>query len=556
MAITAGTTVETFSGTAGTSHTINLPTYSADDVVCIDISANPDGTGTRGTLTIPTGWTSVATPTEHGAASTGELACILKVMTGSEGSTLGLTYDNAVMVQSVATPYTGVDTSTPQDATAPAMGTGTSGNAVSPSITTVTDGALVRHAVNVDGTGTVSAVPSGDTQRGTLASNNPPSNGQNTGSGDNIQTTAGASGTATWTNGSEEWVAATYAIRPITISNEIDGITYDEAGSALGSCTVTLWKDNGDDTITYYDRVTSNASTGAFTFSAIPSADASFFIVATKADTPDVVDVSERTIQPAVSYSGTVDLYLRSQVDKSETAGDGDMRLRSQADKESTGTEVLATTDALILTENAATVNAALNVSANTDALTLSTLTATVNAATNVQVATDSLSLTEQPATVNAATNVQAGLDVLTLTEQPASVNAETNVLAGLDSLTLTEQPATITISAGIVASTDVLVLTEFAATVNAANNIQINLDALTLTEYQAGVQLSAGTNVLAGVDVLNLVALKASIAVGGVGDYGVVSHGTGVTLGRSVNHMHGVGGPYVSTPLGPENET
>jgi len=52
---------------------------------------------------------------------------------------------------------------------------------------------------------------------------------------------------------------------------------------------------------------------------------------------PARADVSERTITPQEAYSGTVDLYLRSQVDKSETAGDGDLRLRSQASKVSTG---------------------------------------------------------------------------------------------------------------------------------------------------------------------------------------------------------------------------
>lgn len=38
--------------------------------------------------------------------------------------------------------------------------------------------------------------------------------------------------------------------------------------------------------------------------------------------------------------------------------------------------------------------------------------------------------------------------------------------------------------------------------------------------------------------------------------DYGVVSQGTGVTLGRGMTHMDSVGFLNVSTPLVPENET
>lgn len=38
--------------------------------------------------------------------------------------------------------------------------------------------------------------------------------------------------------------------------------------------------------------------------------------------------------------------------------------------------------------------------------------------------------------------------------------------------------------------------------------------------------------------------------------DHGVVSQGSGVTLGANMTHMNGVGFTNVSTPLVPENET
>lgn len=134
-------------------------------------------------------------------------------MQAGDGTTLALTYNNSVMVQSFADTLTGVDVSQIVDTTAPTPSTGNSSTATNPSITTTTDGALVRRFVNVDGNASDLAYPTTGTQRG-LATNNPPSNGQNVGVVDDIQATAGASGTKAWSHTSEEWVAATYAIRP------------------------------------------------------------------------------------------------------------------------------------------------------------------------------------------------------------------------------------------------------------------------------------------------------------------------------------------------------
>ena len=61
--------------------------------------------------------------------------------------------------------------------------------------------------------------------------------------------------------------------------------------------------------------------------------------------------------------------------------------------------------------------------------------------------------------------------------------------------------------------------------------------------------------------DRQHLLDCYSGIAFGGAApvtppDYGVVSQGTGVTLGQSMTHMDGVGFTNVSTPLVPENET
>jgi len=237
--ITNKTTVETFSGTEGTGHTINLPSAVTNDVrVCV-IAGNPDGTGTLGTMTIPTGWTEIGTQTETGAASTGMLTIIYRIFQGGDASTLGLTYNNPVMVSSICTTYSGVDTDNPIDQTTPAFATGT-GNCVSPTITTQTDNAWVGRACLNDGAPAGfgdTSIPTGTTLRGTEV-HNPPSNGQNIGFADEIQITSGSAGTATWSNGaSEEYVAATFALRevqqetPTTPTN----ITCDE-----GNCNNTF----------------------------------------------------------------------------------------------------------------------------------------------------------------------------------------------------------------------------------------------------------------------------------------------------------------------------
>lgn len=243
MAITRRTSngvIETFSGTAGTGHTINLSDAAIGDVRTCEISGNPDGTGAVGSLTLPTGWNWVGTQTETGAASTGMLSVIYRVVQSGDtltSATLSLTYNNSVMVQSTAETWEGVDTTTPLDQTVPAYATGSS-PPVSPSITTQTDGALLICAAQVDGAPTWGDgdIPSGFTLNGT-ASNNPPSNGQNHGSAYLIQATAGASGTKSWTNGgTEEYVAMTYALRPTTAG--IDTVT-DPFDFDTSSVTIT-----------------------------------------------------------------------------------------------------------------------------------------------------------------------------------------------------------------------------------------------------------------------------------------------------------------------------
>ena len=226
-AITVGNTVETPGSTATTgTQTMNLPTDAgAGDLrVCI-VAGNADGTtpaaGTY-TMTIPSGWTQIGTQTDTGAASSGILTIIYRFWQSGDGNTVGIDYGGAsVWAASICTTYEGVDSGTPLDQTTPSFATGT-GNAVSPTITTQTDGAYVIRAALQDGAPgwTDASIPASTTLLGTIVQN-PPSNGQNVGGAYAEQVSAGSAGTATWSNGgTEEYVAATFALRPATGSSD------------------------------------------------------------------------------------------------------------------------------------------------------------------------------------------------------------------------------------------------------------------------------------------------------------------------------------------------
>lgn len=87
------------------------------------------------------------------------------------------------------------------------------------------------------------------------------------------------------------------------------------------------------------------------------------------------------------------------------------------------------------------------NVNANTDALTLTEQAATVSLDREIVAGTDALTLTERTATITAPvnTNVLAGTAGLSLTTFGASVGAGTTVAAAVAALTLSVHAATIT---------------------------------------------------------------------------------------------------------------
>ena len=78
----------------------------------------------------------------------------------------------------------------------------------------------------------------------------------------------------------------------------ISGTSYDNSGDPLGSCKCFLFKDNGDNTLSFIDHVVSNAVTGAYSFSGIGDMDPSYLVYFVKDDTPHVFDVTGRNVRP------------------------------------------------------------------------------------------------------------------------------------------------------------------------------------------------------------------------------------------------------------------
>jgi len=323
--ITPGSTVETFSGTAGTGHTMNLPSASVDDVIFCAIAGNPDGTGTVPNITAVSGFTEAGTQTNTGAASDGMLSGWYRVVQGGDASSRSVTFSQTGMMASVCTAYTGVDTSQVLDVTVPTFDT-TENPPTSPAITTVSDGARIITATLVDGVPGFgdSDIPAATTLRGTIV-NNPPSNGQNLGMAD--LDAAGAKGSWNWGAGAEEGVSFTVVLRPAVpgtavlgtdIQVEEDGfykvsysVLYDSAGQGRTSAFSTIqtdtsgsFQDSEYGRSLVYVRDATNIDLGALSGSAIFDLNADDIIrLVTESETADTLTATDYHID--VEYIGT-----------------------------------------------------------------------------------------------------------------------------------------------------------------------------------------------------------------------------------------------------------
>lgn len=75
----------------------------------------------------------------------------------------------------------------------------------------------------------------------------------------------------------------------------ISGVTRDSTGAILGSCSVALYRTSDD---VLMERVTSDNSTGAYSFSAVGLSE-TYYVTAYKAGAPDLAGTTVNTLTGA-----------------------------------------------------------------------------------------------------------------------------------------------------------------------------------------------------------------------------------------------------------------
>jgi len=145
----------------------------------------------------------------------------------------------------------------------------------------------------------------------------------------------------------------------------------------------------------------------------------------------------------------------------------------------------------------------------------------TVTGGTDVTATTDALVLTEYNTEVNAEASVHAGLDVLTITTYPTSVTVTTDVdvSATTANLTIVEYTASVALNKSVQATTDVLVITPHSSTVSlvTGTNVLATTASLSITGYVATV--NAANNIQASYDSLILSSHTCTITTTTLGD-------------------------------------
>jgi hypothetical protein len=208
--------------TDGFTVTVNKPTGTVEGDLLIAFIAKDDDDAITG---VPTGWTLIV---GQAAQYQARFNCYYKIATASEPDSYTWRGDREQYV-GVILRYTGHDPTNPINAYASASSSTANNSPVAPSVTTTVDGCLIIQAFGADDDDTPYTVPSPLTQRWNEISNT--GNGTcGTAGGEWVQTSAGNTGTATFTmNAPEEWAAITIAIAPavayrMDVQHNITGI--------------------------------------------------------------------------------------------------------------------------------------------------------------------------------------------------------------------------------------------------------------------------------------------------------------------------------------------
>jgi hypothetical protein len=272
-------------------------------------------------------------------------------------------------------------------------------------------------------------------------------------------------------------------------------------------------QEGGTDIYTNMGRA-SGHSRDQFDFIAIHGIASGSMTAGTKTIDMDVaLDESTTSIDQVRRSLVAFSTNLAGGTDVNVSAGVDALVLTENAATVSLDIDISATTDALSITTYPATISLGVDVSATTDALSITTYQATISLDVGVSATTDSLAITTYPVTITYDVAVGAGIDALVLTEYVATVSLGVDVSATTDALAITTHPATITYDVNVGAGVDALVLTEYAATISSDANVAATTDALTLTEYPATITYDV--EVFATTDALTLTPFAAIVVAG-----------------------------------------
>lgn len=307
-------------------------------------------------------------------------------------------------------------------------------------------------------------------------------------------------------------------------SSESGSYAFSGTGDAA---TIHIFRDSvGGGTWSIPDDSTAEAtSTTADTAAVAVTTDDAIFCVFTN-DGAKAVDTapSGMTLGEATNSDGSYAIFCYYEFISSPDASDSRQLIWGASDQIVQGatvirytaaggdTNVSAATEALTITEQAATISVDVDIAANVEALTITEFAATIALNVDISAATESLVITENAATIVFDVNINASTEALTITSYSATVDVggDTTIAASTEALVITPQAAGIGYDVDVSASTESLVLTTQAATVLVGVNVLASVESLTITTQSATI--GKDTVVTAATEALTITPNAATI--------------------------------------------
>lgn len=318
MAIT-GRTPTVVEDDSATTITGTLPTDRVTgDLVIATFSFTGDVTGS---LTGPSGWTQVHTPTAFDTTNYVTLASYYRFDPPADPTASHSAAAGALSV--ICQAYGGVNTTTPLDVTS-VVTTAASTSVVATGVTTATNGARLISMHAEDNRTRTAVIPSGMTQVIQYSAAGGTTGGRHLAMADEVRATAGATGTRTWSNSpsnTNNMIAVVGALRPATDAtmtpSAVATVTSVKSASMTnGNATMAPAKIA---TTTTVPAATMTATPPAFPLVALPISTALYLDGATATDitaytygreTPAVRIKRGRSAEGGAVETQTMDLLL------------------------------------------------------------------------------------------------------------------------------------------------------------------------------------------------------------------------------------------------------